>query len=340
MPIETKAIVSKSVSAIQSEAKRLAQMVDETFSTQVEQTFEAREIMKRAGLVWLLELRRVYSDEEMDSLPVPGTDTGNNPDKYKRSANTGTGERQSPVGAFYLDWFDETPMGKHINGQIKAIKDAKSKAVGADLTLNDNVPKRDAMLNKWEARRTNGVTQVRLAVNIWLKMRSISEYLPNVEVEFLTTGEDNNVEVMATTTPIRVYGTVKPHNSYVYSIGSFLQLKPSVAAEKAGNTGDQAAALDATTAREPNGPQTYDWSIKDIPSFNYGMSELSNLLDNGKTVTALIVALNKTDSDADYEHIFTVYEALQGIVSKYPNRMRKISEAKAEAMAKAGYNIL
>lgn len=101
----------------------LVSKIDDTFSAEIAECVGAAMKNKTTAVDVYAQMKRVYTKDEMDAMPVPGTDkdhvTGNQkPDKVSTKDQTG-----KPITKYWWnDFVSATPLGKQYENDIDDVK--------------------------------------------------------------------------------------------------------------------------------------------------------------------------------------------------------------------------
>lgn len=298
-------------------AKESVQMRD-TFS----RLAQAREDWQGGPLYTLLALRGTYETEELDEFAIPGSETGNNPDKFKITVVNGD-KRTNRNTTFYAQYARGTQSGKAIIERLDWLDRAADKGAskeGIPEDIMDMSPEQRASHRSWCEGRLNTMTQsYKKAMQLHFKLKEVNDYSANIFAEpiwqegFSPDDVDNlwDAKVEATQEPIAVWLAEegKPITKWEpFSIGAFLKLDPAKASEKGGGFKQlvesgivkKAAGGGATTAAGAAGEditiKTVDKSLGVIVEYHRYLLDIMSQRD-GAEYGKLVQQLTKKGND-------------------------------------------
>lgn len=215
---------------------------DPELSRTLREGVEHKEKAKQTVHVNYLQLYRVYGYDRLITYPKPGTEGGNNPDKYEDVDTNG----KKITSTFCNDFADNTEEGQRIATAIRNFT--------ADASLAD--PDKEEKVALWTQRRNNHRATVKGCLTLFHQWQDVKGAFPNVGLGFkmkpkLIKGEDGNPDKtvmiydMDTTKPISVTdktpkaeGDESPQKYKYVSIGEFINFKLKVALINAATQGE------------------------------------------------------------------------------------------------------
>lgn len=321
---------------------------------------KAREDWQGGPLYTLLALRGTYSSEELDEFAYPGSDTGNNPDKFKMTVTKGD-KKTSRNTTFYAQYARGTGSGKAILERIDWLDRAADKGAVKDGIQEDILemsPEQRASHRSFLEGRLNTMTQAyKKAMQLHFKLNEVNEYATNIFAEpiwqegYSPDDVENlwEAKIEATQEPIAVWLAEegKPITKWEpFSIGAFLKLNPAKALEKGGGfkmlveSGivPKAAGGGATTAAgaasEDITIKTVDKSLGVLAEFHRYMVDIMSARD-GADYGKFVQEINKKGND---EYVTSLVELKNILVdicakSKLDLKYVKMLEAGSELVS-------
>ncbi|MGH7238507.1 MAG: hypothetical protein ACREHG_00420, partial [Candidatus Saccharimonadales bacterium] len=154
---------------------------DEHLGEVFEEIAKASEVNKISSFMMFLEFVRIIDDDILERLPVPGSEGGNNPDRYPIR---GTKRK----GSFYNELFDTWKIGRDIRYQLSqlqlaSVEETRSKAEKKYQDMAMNAIGLNDQKRWLSGRQARGRTAFRTAAAIILQLQRINE-LPGVIVSY------------------------------------------------------------------------------------------------------------------------------------------------------------
>ena len=255
--------------ALSDHAMRLAAKASKVMADTFERLALAKEDWQGGPLYTLLALRSTYEPEELDEFAVPGSDTGNNPDKFKIHVQNGDKRTQKNT-TFYAQFAKGTSSGQAILERLDWLDRAADKGAVKDGIPEDilemSPQKRDHQRSFLNGRIATMTQAYRKAMSLHFKLNEVNEYADNIAAEpiwlegYSPDDVDNlwEAKVEATQEPIAVWIVPeegKPVTKWEpFSISAFLKLNPAKAEEKGG--GFKALVESGVVKKAPGGGAT------------------------------------------------------------------------------------
>lgn len=231
-------------------ADTAASKLDTAFYTELNLYIGAKETVVN-GAVILAEkhLRRLYSESDLKSMPIPDStveDNPSNPDKFSIRLITPDGTTTKKM-SFWGEMFSASRLGQKIalvQDGFKAIEDQTEFPKTEDNDVLEawekykktvNAKERRAQKRLWEQRVTVGRNVLKRAKRILDQWFAIEEHCPKIGVVLLTA---DNGEIANTPTPIRMYTKGKEAETDCYAVPKFLSFDPIAAAKVGGTLAD------------------------------------------------------------------------------------------------------
>lgn len=252
--------------AMRASAVAMAAKEDEGMSEAMGTLIKAKEDWQGGPLKVLIAMQNAYSEEDLDAFPIPDSDTGQNPDKFKIETTDGNGKTSKKPTTWYTQFADATKEGIEISKGIEhATRAGKTDTVKTDIPANIlemNPHERTTLLNYLTGRRTTIRGAYKKAMGLYFQFKAINEltgiraepiWVDGKSPEDVEEGRVDEVEIETTTKPIAVWSIPeegKPVKHWeAYSIGNFMKLDAAKAAEKGGTF----KALQETNTRQTAG---------------------------------------------------------------------------------------
>lgn len=226
--------------ALAGNARAMAAKETDAMSAAVNVVMKAKEDWQGGPIRVLLALQASYTPEELASFPVPDSDTGNNPDKFKIEVVKDGSTVKRPT-TWYTQFADATKEGKAICDRIEMIeRAAKTDTVKTGIPediLSLNPTQREVELNRLKGRRNTIRASYKKAVALNIQFNLVNE-MDGIQAEPIWIDGKEGEEVENTTKPIAVWQIPeegKPVKNWeAYSVGSFMKLSVGKALEKGG----------------------------------------------------------------------------------------------------------
>lgn len=307
--------------ALANHAQTLGAKASVFMGNTVERLAKAKEDWQGGPIFTLLALRDAYSEEELAEFAVPGSDTGNNPDKFKITVMNGD-KKTTKQTTFYAQFARGTSAGKKIVEELANLDRAADKSA-----VKDGIPEdvlaldhegRERRRSFLEGRIDTMTAAYKRAMNLHFKFVEVEEYAENIfcAVDWMQGKSPDDVdhvsqcEVEPGNEPIIVWYEEpgKPQKREPFSIAAFLKLNPAKALEKGGgfkNLTESGVVKKAPGggATTDNGARSEDISIKTVDrglgvmvEFHRWMQEIRGERD-GAAIGKFLMELKKKNND-------------------------------------------
>lgn len=224
----------------------LAQELGARVSTETEDTIA---IVSRAKEDWqggpfkvLIRLLQDFTEEEIaDKFALPDSDTGTNPDEFKKSKEDAKGKVKLVAAHFYVEFSSGTPAGQNYLSRVEWCERMQD-----DKAMKDDVPDDIKNMDPHELENEIKFCKTRLltmansykkSAALFFKIREVSAY-PGITCEPQWVKGKEGEEVQNVPEPIAIWVTPdegKPVLKWKsMTISSFLRLNPNKALEKGG----------------------------------------------------------------------------------------------------------
>lgn len=322
----TATIVEVDGEALANHAQALGAKASVFMGDTIERLSKAKEEWQGGPIFTLLALRDAYSEEELAEFAVPGTETGNNPDKFKITVMNGD-KKTTRQTTFYAQFARGTAAGKKIAETLEFLDRAADKGA-----VKDDIPA-DILALDHEGRerqrsflngRINTMTQAyKRAMLLHFKFVEVEEYADNIycDIDWVEGKSPDDVdhvsqcEVEPGNEPIILWmqedgkdGKPGKQKREPFSIAAFLKLNPAKALEKGG--GFKALIESGVVKKAPGGGATTpagaaseDITIKTVNTglgimveFHRWMQEIRGERD-GTEIGKFLMELKKKNND-------------------------------------------
>lgn len=225
----------------------LSSVVEDELNDIIVKVEHAKKDVQAGPFAILSWFRENVEPEILEKFPKPGSEFGDNPDKYKEPYYR-DGKLKFKATSFYLKFFlTSFPEGKRIATALSHVALAKDEKANQESVPEYIRGMNDVALESYredlQAMQNVGVKALRDAMALEKQLIAVNN-LPEVGAAPLTDDDDN---VMKVSKPIKVWNTKSPEKHWnLYSISGFMQFDPDAAMEK-GGTYD---ALKITAKRE------------------------------------------------------------------------------------------
>lgn len=357
--------------ALSQHAMNLGAKASKVMNDTIERIAKAREDWQGGPLYTLLALRSTYEADELDEFAFPGSDTGNNPDKFKVTVHNGD-KSTTKQTTFYAQFSRGTASGQAILERLDWLDRAADKGAvkeGIPEDILEMSPQKREHTRSFLNGRLNTMTQAyKKAMQLHFKFKEVNEYADNIKAEpiweenFSPDDVDNiwEAKIEATQEPIAVWiipDEGKPVTKWEpMSIGSFLKLNPDKASEKGG--GFKALMESGIVKKAPGGGattekggatdeltiKTVDKSLAVVTEFHRYMQEILSAKD-GADIGKLYQELGKKGNDeyvtafVELKNIFNDISRTLKLDLKYTKLLQAgselVSETKVPAKATA-----
>lgn len=317
---------------------------NKAFEETLEHLVDAGEEVKQGPLTMMFALEDVFG-ENLEGIAEPGTEDGNNPEKYKVWVIV-DGERKQRNGNFFTDLFNGTLMGERINARLAQVKEAlKSNADMAKITMKDIRDKIDdkrwltAEGKKLGARLAAGRGLVRKAAQVKFAITRITE-LAGVGVDYATyKDEAGREQLLRTQYPFVVYDETKRGQETHCSVSQLLALgtRENIAAVtmKGGSYSVLVGTLRRDTSKDKTKETAVSIDIQSIDNLHDYMAGVATFLDyvtpEGRKHKAALVDLMKGKQGDELVLIFgKLYLSMDSIWATISNRYEKLADELAK----------
>lgn len=341
--------------ALANHAAHLAAKAGKVLGDIVERLAKAREDWQGGPIYTLLGLKASYSDEELDEFAIPGSETGNNPDRF--SITTVKGDKKGKKKTtFYAQFARHTPAGIAIEQRLEWLDRAADKGANKDGIPDDvlgmSPTERDSERSFLENRIRTMTAAYKAGMNLHFKLKEVNEYADNiVAAPIWADGQSPDdvkneweAKVVQTAEPIAVWVAEegKPITKWeAFSIASFLRLDTGKALEKGG--GFKALVESGVTKKAPAIPgqpsgdginiKTVDTSLGALVELHRYILEIQSQKD-GAEWGKLVQSLTKKGND---EYVSSIVELKNILVDTC--RDNKLDQ-KYIAMKQAGSDLV
>ncbi len=251
---------------------------NEAFLHEIDVTLAAKEVTQKGALSMLLRMQDAYKPEELDAMPVPDTEDGNNPAKRKRDVqDPKTGETKSITEDFYSGLFDNLPVGDNISKTLDAISNALSG--GKDGPVDKTLPSDQAGLIRLRktlvGRRQAGRGLLKRTMKLYHQYNAVDE-MDSVQLDVATEEKDGKEIVSGTTYPITIFNKADMKQFRPFSISSFLALDVAEAVAAGGSWQN----LMDTMGRDKGGSTGDGIPPVTLKTFESFLSGVANFVDD------------------------------------------------------------
>lgn len=311
----------------------LVAKIDDAAEAQITECIEAVMNSKTTAVDIYATFKRIYTKEDMDGMPYPGTDkdhvTDNQkPDIIKRPDNTG----KMITTVWTNDFCQTMGRGKEFQSIIDDVK-KEQKAPGSVPHLKGKGKQElAAMLSDATARRNALRSMVKRAISVhhqweainamplvtiqWIKGKSGGTVIPDKH------GSDKGRSVTGSPKPIWIFNSDDPGNGRDFSVTQMLAFDPAKAlnGENGGNMADLIATA-ATGADTPTGE-----AEKGVDDFINDVVDYADMLNKRENMALLLTKVaplkDKEDTSADdlLVSVCGLYLNLADIYKKNKNR--------------------
>jgi len=249
--------VEYNAEALVAKALHVAEHEDEETSQAVERLAAARGEVSVGALCIMLAMVANHGEEEMATWPIPDSDTGTNPDKFKREQTVDGKVKKVPVVWWNL-YADSTPTGKALLQRKEwlqlAGKDGANKSGIPEDILDMNSVKRSEAIDLVDGRITSNRNGHKEAGKLFFQFQAVRS-LTEVDCAPVWDNEEEGT-VERTKKPIMVWrvpavgtnGQPQPITHFRHmSIGAFLRLDVPKAQENGGTYKALIATVDRGT---------------------------------------------------------------------------------------------
>lgn len=307
---------------------------DETVNSDAVEFLKAKTTDKRGPLWFMLDLEAIEGFD-FSKCPHPHSKDGTNhpagPAKFTVKAKTDSGTKDVTVD-WYSSFVSQLPVGADLQHKLEqvalAVKKGETKAEAPYATMStvDLTAERKDLNAAFNALK--GLAK--RSIHLYYQLAGCNE-LPGVTAEYR---KDKEGAVISTAYPIKVYDKADPTDFNVLSIGAFLGLDPSEAA----NNGGTKEALMNTAGRdtsEDGGEEDEGNYIVHNPDEYLEMaSEMAEAMDDAKFIGNLYAKLNAKDADEAILDVFKLAAHLERVTSK-PGLQAKFKEISERLSDKA-----
>lgn len=308
------------LTGVPAHAAELAKIAakDKELMTHVHDLSEANVMQKRKGLTVALALGEAYTEEQLSEFPVPGSETGNNPDKYTVPGKNAKGVVTNKKRSFYRDFAEFTPEGAELKARLQAIRD--------DASLGDR--QKESKAASFETRLDYLAGVYGSAVAFITQMRVINEMFDGKVEAYIMPSDEPEAkegEYSNSTKPMMIADLENKGNGKVMSVGAFLALKPKAA------EGKGFKELIATSSRKGKGDHTAtDTKIPNADKAADVMLALVNFFDDKDAYAKLAKAVAKEGGEVLIEAIGDLHMATDDFMPTIQSAYDRIKKARAE----------
>lgn len=294
----------------------------------------AKEETQRGPFSIMFAMQKDFTEQDWSSFPVPGTETGNNPDYFKTMVPSTDGKTKTKTVSFWSIVADNRPMSVSLRDELAFIKRMRNPEAA-----KDGIPAeiKNGNPTSWKAREKYingrlGTIRAGYKKGVALAFQFMAiNALSGVEATpVFADGKDDEIE--NTTAPIYIFEPAKagqPVKKWqLVSIGTFLKLNAAKASEK-GGTYD---ALFETVARETRTTTSVVPMVKTIDTLEGTLAACAGYLDAAwqdkkQTDAGLFVkALSGPGSDPFLMTVMTLRNIFNDVVTRHPKMNQRYQE--------------
>lgn len=309
----------------------LVDKIDEVFEAEIVSCVEGTMKSKTTAVDIYAQMKRVYSKEQLDETPIPGTDKdtakGNKkPDKVTKVTSSGT----EITKTFWNDFPDSTPEGREYNrtyddvrkeqktpGSVPALKDKSKKELASILSLATG--KRNALRSMFKRaghlhHQFEAIASMQHVKIEWIPGLSTGTVMPD---KF---GHAKGKPVTGSPKPIWIWPENEPSNGRDFSVTQILAFD----VDKANAEGGTMAALIASTKGEPEPTELASMSPNEFEELIPDVVNFLNKKENFSTVLKRINSKDPAESDDLLDTLCTLYLITKTIYDKNKARFEKL----------------
>jgi hypothetical protein len=315
--VSVSAVNMSSLTGVPAEAAKLAAIAakDASLMSHVHELSEANVMQKRKGLTVALSLGEAYTADELAQFPIPGTETGNNPDRYTVEGKNAKGVKTNKKRSFYRDFAEFTPEGAELKAKLQSIRD--------DASLGDK--EKETRAAGLETRLDYLASVYASAVAFIVQLETINTMFADKVEAVIQEGDDGEGSYSNSTKPMLVIDLIKKGESKVMSVGAFLALKPKAA------EGKGFKELIATSSRKGKGDHTAtDTKIPSADKATDVILALVNFFDDKDSYAKLAKAVAKEGGDQLIEALGDLNIATDDFMPTIQSRYDAIKMARAK----------
>lgn len=307
--VDDKDIPSVDVSAASLGVTFAQKMIgDKELNADLDTFVKASHTVARGPFIILKHLRRIYTADELDNVPVPGTGTKTNPvkgngrpDYYERP----DGKGGTIKGYYTADAAAALPLGKSLRDERDAIKIAlvDGKGTRADLALKGK-PELEVILGGINNRINNHLKVLRRAIACHHQMVAIN-LLPGVTCGITmarrkVNGKDAMVEVTEGTQVFTIRHATFQDTLKPVTVNALLRYDPQLAANPPADWEVEAGSYDAlikTAKRAAETPEDGTAEIKGVQMAESYFSRVLNYVEQQDAASAMFKAMKDGKHD-------------------------------------------
>jgi hypothetical protein len=295
--------------------------MDEQFHAEVRDSIDATVKAKATAVSLYAQFKRLYTKDEMNGWPYPGTDketvpANHSPDKVKKFTKTG----QEIVIVWTNDLVSAMPEGKEFETQIENVKTEK-KAPGSVPALKGKSKKDMADIVAGATQRRNALrNMVKRSIALHHQLEAVigmpkigftwqKGNFAGIAKSVITLPEEYGkgtmgskpVQVTMGPKPIWLYPSDSPSEGIDFSVTQFLNFDVNAAIQAGGSLADL-VATSATGAQEAEGEEEGDGHDMSIDVAQVTFSQAVNFLNVKENVANLrrILADKKSPDRNDW----------------------------------------
>lgn len=277
-------------------------VADRDFNEHIERVVVAGEDVKRGGVVAYLDLKK-HGDDYLNSLPVPKSDTGNNPAIYRGMVDGPGGKQREGDRNKYRDIALQLPKVKAWRKHVLDLRDAKGNVEGCDPKLRMlGMARLESDIKKYTARVTAAVTTLELGASIHYMLEAFRDF-SGVNVDFdydEIKGDDGKIvkTVANTLTPIIVRHPTNVTLFQTLSAKQFANLNVKKIRE-GGGTYEAFLSASARKRKATTKDEQVQISVSTIEAFQTATNLLSSFLDDADNNGKVYALLHKKSKGSD-----------------------------------------
>ncbi len=346
---------------ILSKATALAAKESPEMGQAITRFWDAKEETAKGTFNILDAMVDAYGVEGLLEFPIPDSEGGNNPDKFKMPKQDKDGKTTMRPTSFYVHYFDKTKEGAPIVArleQLSRLGDDKDNGEGIDaelIAIRGDISARRLMKEKLDARRSNGRAAIKKAISLFHAINAINE-MPGIEA--LVCRDPATGEVVTGPRPIQVFriaGVMKDAatgedvnvpdftKQDFLSIGGVMLLEPKKALEQ-GGTWDALMATKGRAPKKGTGGATSDNLpvVKTADTFDNYLSSINHYVQDvvadkkGIELGAIMKKLSGPGSDGFLLSVFELGHFLNNIMrqdrlsARYQTLINKADDTEAK----------
>lgn len=315
---------------------------DKEFKAMAEKVSQAREDADAGPIQYLFGLKRVYG-EELEGLPIPGSEGGNNPDVFKIPTKRKDGKAGTKDYSVYRVIAEDSLWGRICTNHIEQCKEAMKAEADVKKVTNEAI--REAMqkanlrwlqaeLKKWTKRAGANVSNMSRGAELFFAMQNI-ETIPGVETEFLWDElSDGKFELQRTSYPVEVSDGKR--NGMNYTVAQAIRLGDPENIKAVRQKGNNYEALINSLRKGTNGDNTGNEkrTVVNREQFFTAATDISNYLDTAspegkENFNGLIAQMSKPAGAQLLLATGDLFYTLKDIMASLGGRYERLNEARA-----------